>query len=616
MAKGSGSSKKMVVWGLLGLLVVSLGGFGTANFGGSVTSVGSVGDREIDVNLYASALQGEISRFSQQVGQPITMVQAEQIGLPARVLGQLFNQAALDGEASRLALSVGDAAVRKELLSMTAFQGIDGKFDADVYRQALDRINQNPGEFEEGLREDLARVMLQGALATGITMPAAYGDVVVEWIGERRTISVATLTESALITGTPVPTDADLQSQYEATPEAYTAPETRNVTFAWLAPEMLVDTVELDEASLRQIYDDNIDSFVQPERRLVERLVYGTEDEAVAAAARIAAGETTFEDEITARGLEVVDADMGDVSEADLGVSGAAVFAAEGTGIVGPVQTDFGPALFRVNGVLAASEIRFEDARADIAVEMAADAARRDIGDQIEQLDDLLASGATLEELADETAMQLGTLDWTPQSEGGIASYSAFTSAVKDAQTGDFPEIIQLSDGGIFALRLDAITEAALRPLDDVRAKVTADWEKAQTASALLVQAQAYESQVASGTPLADLGLPLETFDTITRQDFISTMPDGFIDVVFAPNLAAGATTLIEGDGRVVIALIDAVLPPEATDDNAAIAQEYIASAAQGASQDVLAAFSAALQTREGVTLNQTALNAVHAQLP
>jgi len=616
MASKNGSGKKMVVWGILGLLIVGLGGFGTANFGGSISNVGSVGDRDIDVNTYANALTNEISRLEQQIGQQMSIEQAEQIGIPARVLNQLFNQAALDGETARLGLSVGDAAVRSQLLSIPAFQGLDGTFDSDTYRASLNGIGENPSSFEEGLREDLARALLQGALTTGVTMPEIYGDVVVEWIGERRTISVATMGDEALSTGVPVPTEADIKAQYDANPDAYTAPETRNITYVWLTPAMISDEVDLDEASLRQIYDDNITQFVQAERRLVERLVFGTAEDAAAASARLQAGETTYEDEIIARGLDIIDADMGDVAQSDLGSAGDAVFALEVSGVSDVIMTDIGPAIFRVNGILEASEISFEEARADLSIEMAADAARRDISDMIEDLDDLLASGATLEEVAAETRMEQGQLGWTATSEDGIASYSAFVAAVRAAEVGDFPEIVELSDGGIFAMRLDSVTPATLTPLEDVRDQVAADWEVAETARQMLVRAQDLESQVASGTPLADLGLPVETFETITRQDFISTMPEGFIDVVFEPGLAAGATTLIEGDGRVVIALIDAVLPPEDTADNTAIADSYIASAAQGAAQDVVTAFSSALRTREGISINQTAVDAIHVQLP
>ncbi|RPE71808.1 peptidyl-prolyl cis-trans isomerase D [Pacificibacter maritimus] len=616
MARSTGTGKKMVVWGILGLLIVGLGGFGTANFGGTVNSVGKVGDRDIDANAYANALTSEISRFEQQIGQPMSIAQAEQIGIPERVLGQLFNQAALDNETARLSLSVGDAAVREQLLSIPSFQGLDGTFDSASYRATLSRVGENPTSFEAGLREDLSRTLLQGALTTGITMPEAYGDVVVEWIGERRTISVAILDQNALLLGTPVPTEVNIKEQYDATPEAYTTPETRDVSYVWLTPAMLADEVDLDEDSLRQIYDENIEQFIQAERRLVERLVFGTAEEAAAASERLAAGESTFEDEIAARGLQVIDTDMGDVSRADLGRAANDVFSLDVDGVSDVIETDLGPALFRVNGLLEATEVSFEEARDDLSIEMAADAARREISDMLEDIDDLLASGATLEEVAQETRMELGTMGWTPASEEPIALYTDFDAAVQAASTDDFPEVIQLSDGGIFALRLNEIVPATLKPLDEVRDQVIADWQVKESARQMLVRAQELESQVAAGTPLADLELPMETFDAITRQDFISTMPEGFIDAVFAPELKAGTTTLVQGAGQVVIASIDAVMPPEDTEENAAIADSYITSAAQGAAQDVIAAFSNALRARDGVSINDTAISAIHAQLP
>ncbi|WP_417244138.1 SurA N-terminal domain-containing protein [Celeribacter sp.] len=616
MASGKGSGGKMVALGIVGLLVLGLGGFGATNFGGTVRSVGAVGDQEVDINLYSRALQNELSALEQQTGQQITVAQAQQLGVTNQVLDGLLTRAALDGELARLGVSVGDDEVRRTLMTIPSFQGLDGKFDADTYKFAIDRLGQTTNEFEEALRTDTARALLQGALATGVVMPDAYAKVIVDWLGERRTISVASLTAADLDTEIPAPTEAQITARYEETPEAYTAPETRDVTYAWLSPTMLSDSAELDEDSLRQIYDDNIAAYMQPERRLVERLVYGSDADAQAAADRIAAGETTFEDEVTARGLVLADIDLGDVAASDIGAAADMVFGAQDLGVVGPVMSDLGPALFRVNAVLDASEITYEEARDDLAKEMAMDAARRDISDLVETLDDLLASGATLEELSDETAMELGQINWSTASEDGIASFATFVTAVQDAQVGDFPEIIELSDGGIFALRLNAITPAAVRPLDEVRDQVVADWTVAETAKQLKARADMIQTEVAAGTAIGALELPVEVFTDITRRDFIATMPQGFIDAVFAPGLAQGATTVVTGTDRVVIAKIDTVQPPETNTEMDEIAASYAEQAAQGAAQDVITAFANAMRLRDGVTVNQAAINAVHTQMP
>jgi peptidyl-prolyl cis-trans isomerase D len=62
-----------VVWILIALLILGLGGFGATNFGGSLRTIGSVGDQEIGLNDYARALNAEIDRVSRQIGQPVSL---------------------------------------------------------------------------------------------------------------------------------------------------------------------------------------------------------------------------------------------------------------------------------------------------------------------------------------------------------------------------------------------------------------------------------------------------------------------------------------------------------------------------------------------------------------
>src|SRR5690606_26513793 len=91
----------------------------------------------------------------------------------------------------------------------------------------------------------------------------------------------------------------------------------------------------------------------QPERRLVERLVFATEDEAKAALDAIAKGETDFETLVTERGLTLDDINLDEVTRDSFGTAaGDAVFALAEPGLAGPVMTDLGPAIFRVNAIL------------------------------------------------------------------------------------------------------------------------------------------------------------------------------------------------------------------------------------------------------------------------
>jgi len=168
-----------------------------------------------------------------------------------------------------------------------------------------------------------------------------------------------------------------------------------------------------------------------PKSGLSNPLVYPTAEAAAAARAKLDAG-TSFEDLVAERNLTLADIDLGDVSKADLGAAGEAVFALEGPGVVGPMQSDLGPALFRMNAVLPAQETPFDEARTALASEMQTDAARRAIADKVEAVDDLLAGGASLEDVAKEQGLILATTDYAEGADDNaeIAGYPAFRDEI------------------------------------------------------------------------------------------------------------------------------------------------------------------------------------------
>ncbi|WP_377505884.1 SurA N-terminal domain-containing protein [Octadecabacter sp. R77987] len=611
MARSKTSS--FFVWIILGLLFVGLMGFGAAGLSGNVRTLGTVGDKDIAVRDYQNALRDQIASFEATIGTPISFVQAQSIGLDQQVLSQVIATRALDNEAGALGLSVGDDRVRDQVLQIPAFRGVDNTFSREGYAEALRRAGLNEAEFETGLREEMARTLLQGAVVSGVQSPDAFASALAQFAGESRSFTWAVVDAAMLAEPLPEPSDADLAAFYEANPAPFTSLETRTITYASLTPEMIQDDVTVDEEELRQAYADNIADFVQAERRLVERLVYADGDRAQAAADRVAAGEVDFEGLVGERGLDLAQVDMGDVDEAELRTAGPAVFAAELGDVVGPLDTSLGPALFRVNAVLAAQEVTFEEARDDLREERAAARARRIIEDSIDGVNDLLAGGATLADLAERTDMQLGTLEWDVETSDGIAAYAAFRDAAGNTDAGAFPELLELEDGGIFALQVDAVTAPALRPLDTVRADVIAAWEAAQTQDMVMAQARTLADQIDADTDLATLDLSPNIEAGQTRRGFIEGTPPGFLESVF--EMATGDVAVVDraGNGAIIVRL-DAIAAPDTADETVAAQQAQIAeTAAAGIAQDIFEIFNRDVQIRTDVEINQNAVNAVHA---
>lgn len=609
MAAGVKTLSKTFVWILMGMLVVGLAGFGALNLTGTVRTVATVGNQTVSVDDFARELQREIRAFEAQIGQRVPMSQVRLLGLDQRALSQLVSIAALDNEVAELGLSVGDGNLQKEILQIQAFNGANGKFDRESYRFALQQANLNEAEFETNMRAESARTLVQGAIVAGVVMPQAMVDTIANYVAARRSFTMLRLDSSNLPEDLPVPTDDDLQAFYDSRADDFTLPETKKLTYVQITPDMLLDQVEVDEDALKALYDERFDRYNIPERRLVERLVFPDETAANDAKAQLEVGGTTFEALVADRGLALADIDMGDITRDDLEEGDEEVFAAEVGSVVGPLPSATGPALYRINGALAEQITSFDAVRAELRDELAGDRARRLIEAQAEDINDLLAGGATLQELADETDMEMGQIDWTELSFDGIAAYEGFRTAASKIADGDFPEVIFLNDGGLFAMQLDDVLPVRPEPFDQARNRVIAAWTFDTINEALRVMAEQIVTSVAEGGELTADGVEPVSETGLVRTAYLDDTPADFMNKVFEMDL--NDVTVIPGSGVVFVVRLDDILPPDDTPELVAAREALGEQMNQALSQALFQAFANDAQTRARPSIDQRAVNAV-----
>ncbi len=601
-------------WIIVGVVLVGLAGFGTGGLTGTIRTLGSVGDKEITVAAYQRALNDQIRALSAQFGSQISFQQAQAFGIDRQALSQVVLTRTLDNEAAQMGVSAGDMAVFERISAIQAFQGAGG-FNRDTYRLVLQQSGQSESEFEAEIREDLARTLLQAAVVAGVPGAPAPADALVRYVSEARDVTLLRVTGDMLTAPVPGATDADIAAFYDANPDQFMLPEAREITYVWMTPAMIVDRMEVTDLAIETLYQDRIADFVQPERRLVERLNYADPANAQAAADRLASGETSFDALVTERGLTLADVDMGDLGRDELPTETAdAVFAATPGDVVGPFQTTLGAALFRVNAVLAAQETTLEEAADDLRAELAAEAARSVINDDFDRITDLLAGGAALEDLAEQTDLQLGTISWTPETTDGIAAYETFRNAAAAATEGAFPELEVLSDGGVFALRLDSVTPERVPPLEDIRDDVAAAWQVQAQQDAIIARAEEIAADWTPETDLAALGLTPRVETGLTRRSFVEGAPEGFNQTLF--DLALGEARVVDAGDSALIVRLDNVTEADPTATDQAAQREAISeSIAAGIAQDLFDAFAVSVQENTRVTINQATVDAVNAQL-
>ncbi len=609
------SSSSVFVWILMGFLVLGLTGFGLTGVvsGLSQQNVAQVGSQKVEREAFFRQLQAQIRETGQRLGTPLSMEQARLFGIDQQVLGRMIAFAALDDETSKLGFSSGDVAVRDQLLETPAFRGINGRFDPESYNLALEQLGMTASEYEEQLRKDLTRGLLQNALRNGYHVPDEMVHTLLGYLQETRDLRIASLTLDDLTTEVEAPTEDAILAAYEASPDAYTAPEIRKVSYAALRPEDLIETVEVSEEDIADLYEALSDTYNTPERRIIDRIVFGSEEEAAAALDRINSGEAGFDKIATERDLSADDIALGGVAADALSQEARAlVFAEDETGIFGPVRSALGPALFRVNAILKARSTPLDDVREDLRVQLAAEAAQASVGDWIDTIEDLLAGGATLEELGAETDMITGTAEVSVEIGEGLAADQAFRQEAFEAEIDEERDLIDLSDGGLAVLRVTEIVPPTLRPLEEVRDQIIERLMQEARRTALAEQAEATLAKLQDGfaftTALGLEGIAVRSENGVLRGADVDGLTLETLGQVFeAQN---GETLLAEQDDAVLLIEIADVATFDPTDPaNAELIDTVRTNLEIQISADLFQAYAGSIQQQTEVSVNQTLID-------
>lgn len=613
MAKG-GKAGQLFVWVLMALLIIGLSGFGVSNFGGNVRRIGTVEGESLSTEEYFRGLRTDLNALTAQVGRPVSFADGLAFGFDAAVRQRMVTQAVLDAEAARIGISAGDVRLAQEIRSNPAFSAGNNQFDRGAYSGMLRDNGWTEAKFEARMRRDLGRGLLQTAVIAGTPGSDIAATTFLDYIEERRDFTLVRLSAENLSEPVAAPDDAAVKAYYDAHPAEFTRPETRRITYIALMADDVAKETNVDEAELRALYQQRIAEYVQPERRLVERLVYPDQAAAEAAKARVDAGTATFDDLVADRGLTLEDADMGDLSRADLGEAADGVFALEAPGVAGPLPTPLGPALFRMNGILAAEEITFEQARGDLISEFAQDAARRTIATRVNELEDILAGGATLEDAAKDAGMTLGTIELEAGSDQGLAAYPAFREKAMAAGERDFAHGFLLEDGSLVALRLDGIDAPALRPLADVLEQAKAAAYNDLVAKALAARAVEVETALKAGTDPATLGT-VEVLTEMPRGGRVDNAPQALLPGVFNMAAVGDVTTISTSDFTGVLRLDGIKKADPDSEESRLLIGTVSRQVGQDMGQDAFALLAAALEAGADISLDPAAIEAVHAQM-
>jgi peptidyl-prolyl cis-trans isomerase D len=309
----------------------------------------------------------------------------------------------------------------------------------------------------------------------------------------------------------------------------------------------------------------------------------------------------------------------------------AAVFSAASGALVGPLQSDFGWVVVKVDSVKSQGGKTLAQATPEIAAKLNADKRKGAIEDLVNTVQDAVDEGSNFSEAAAKaklpvTSTPLIVANGTSLADPNFKLAPNMSAAVKtgfDIAANDPPEVVSLGgDKGYVMVSPQQVVAAAPAPLANIREQVASDWINDQAQKRARAAADAIAAKAAQGVSLADAvkqtGVALPPVLPLAARRIQIAQAQGQV-----PPPLKLLFTLEQGKARVApvpqakaffVVKVNKIVPGNATLQPALIARMQ-GELQQAVADDYAREFLAAVRTNMKAKRNESAIATLKARL-
>jgi peptidyl-prolyl cis-trans isomerase D len=599
----------------------------------SSNDAATVGGTTITLNDLDRQYRRQLSNYQRQLGGAFNPTVPQKQEIVNTTLNQQINDLIITEAARRDGIRVGDPLVRRIIESEPAFAGENKRFDPAHFRMLLENQGMTEATFIPQIRAGMVRQLLVNPIAGSATAPKALVEDIYRYRNEQRIAETVTIPNSAA-TGLPAPTDAEIEAYYKKHAAQFTAPEYRTFTVLSLTPSLFMGEITPTDEELHAAYDQRKAEYIDPEKRKVTQVILNDKATADAVVKAMQPGKTLDDAAKAGSGGKASAIPLDFSAKTDFPEAlREPVFTAAKGAVVGPIQTLLGWHVIQVDDIKPGHEVPFDDVKAKLTADIKHDRAVDNLSQQIDKLGDKLSGGTPMDEVAasvNAKPVKFGPMD----SKGNDAKPdTALPDPTKPAPAKPDPawvaQAFQLAQGetgsfqddkagGYYAVRLDAITPPALRPLAEVRTDVVAGLTAEQQAAQVAKRAQELTAKAKAGTPMSQIateaGQKLETAAPLTREsaDTGEKASPALVEALFKMDKVGDIASVDTGTAQVIARLkeIHAADPAAAGDKLDPIRKE-LDSAMQA---DTLEQYRTGLRNQTKVKINPNAVATVAGQ--
>jgi peptidyl-prolyl cis-trans isomerase D len=457
------------------------------NFENATSSFAAkVNGEKIPVETLTRAWQQRQSQLQQMMrGElPEPMVKAQQ----KSIMDEFVRRKLLQQRAAELGYRVSDAALAKQILAFPELQ-VDGKFSRDRYALLLRQQGRTEPQFEAELRADLAIRQIQGGIVDSAFIAPYELQRRYALEKQEREVDYVLIAANEFAPKIAV-TGEQIQSWYDSHKSDYLLPESVDLQYVELTRARAEEGVTVTEEGLKEYYNQVKERFESPERRKARHILITEGDGLNDAAAKKKAAALAAEALAGADFSQLAKENSKDPGSAqqggDLGWAQRgtmvgpfeeALFAMKQDEIRGPIKTQFGYHIIRLDGIEAGGLRSYEEVRPELEAEFRKDRSQTIFYDESQKLADKAFSALTeLDSVGKEFGLPVKAIPgFTREGGGGLgAEPSAVEAAFSEdvLERGQNSALVTLGEDRAVVLRVANHRPAEPRPLAEVRSQI------------------------------------------------------------------------------------------------------------------------------------------------
>ena len=392
---------KIIFGTLLTILIISFGMWGTEDLVGVTqkqSTVATVGKIDVSAQEFYSLYSRQTEEIRKLLGSSLDIKKSREFGYVDRALSSLINRALFNNEALQLGLSVSDINVRDKILRDDAFKDDLGQFSELVFRQLISESGYTEDSYVEGTRQDLAREQMVETISTSLIIPNIMKNSLSKYNLEERTVDYLTIkVEEEKFAK---PSNEKIRKYYEENKSDFMSKEFRSAETLLLDAKEYAKKSTVTDEEIKLLYEERKELLVEPAQKYLHQIIVDSKSDVESISKKVNFNNFTSTAKTMAN-LTEDDIDLGWNTKNDLPDEIIdATFSLKKGEISKPIESSFGWHILKIIDSKERKEVAYEEVKKQFENELLLEKGKEAVFDLQDELEDLLASGNTFEEIS------------------------------------------------------------------------------------------------------------------------------------------------------------------------------------------------------------------------